>query len=438
MDALRRYALRFSGFEPDAQRFLLVTLAYSAALSLFWIDFNLYLSALGVATAVIGLIATGVSLVGAIAAIPAGLLADRLGRRWVLIAGTVLVALAFGGFAVVDQLAAIAILALVFGIGQQAVGVSTIPFMTEHSSPEQRNELFSLQFAIGSFTNVAAAVLGSVVATAIAGAAGADPEGPFAYRVVMGLMFLLTLVALALLLRIGRDRPAKAAPHAGLASFAGSSRAVSDRRLFVKLLLPGFLTALGAGQVIPFLNLFVQGKFGLDLSAINALFAVTGLGTMVAILIQPALARRFGRMGSVVLVQGASLPFLVVLGFSPVLATVVVAMAVRNSLMNAANPIFNAFAMDQVRPSERALLVAGMSLLWSVGWAIAGPWFSLLQATLGFTAGFTVNFVTILGLYTTATALYWWWFGRAERAARRAGRDAAGPMEPGVEAVPLD
>ena len=43
-----------------------------------------------------------------------------------------------------------------------------------------------------------------------------------------------------------------------------------------------------------------------------------------------------------------SIPFLVVLGFSPILWTVVIAMAVRNSLMNAGNPIFSAFAMDQV------------------------------------------------------------------------------------------
>ena len=51
-----------------------------------------------------------------------------------------------------------------------------------------------------------------------------------------------------------------------------------------------------------------------------------------------------------VIVQGASIPFLVVLGFSPVLWTVILAMAVRNSLMNAGNPIFSAFAMERVSP----------------------------------------------------------------------------------------
>ena len=36
--------------------------------------------------------------------------------------------------------------------------------------------------------------------------------------------------------------------------------------LFAKLLIPGLLISMGAGQVIPFLNLYVQHKFGLDLT----------------------------------------------------------------------------------------------------------------------------------------------------------------------------
>jgi hypothetical protein len=106
-----------------------------------------------------------------------------------------------------------------------------------------------------------------------------------------------------------------------------------------------------------------------------------------------------------------------VLGFSPVLWTVITAMMVRNSLMNAGNPIFNAFAMEQVTPVERASLAASMSVLWQIGWVIGGTWYAVLQATLGFTAGYTVNFITIIVLYSIATVLYWVWFREADRRA---------------------
>jgi hypothetical protein len=202
--------------------------------------------------------------------------------------------------------------------------------------------------------------------------------------------------------------PGSPAPGAGVAS-------ASDSRTFWRLLVPGFFIALGAGQVIPFLNVFIEGKFGLDLAALNVIFAITSLGTAIAIMVQPALARRFGKVGSVTLVQGASIPFLVVLGFSPVLWTVIAAMAVRNSLMNAGNPISNAFAMEQLPQGERATFAATSSLLWSLGWVIAGPWYSLLQRSLGFEAGYTVNFATIITLYSIATWLYWIWFRSADR-----------------------
>ena len=49
---------------------------------------------------------------------------------------------------------------------------------------------------------------------------------------------------------------------------------------------------------------------------------------------------------------------------------------VRNSLMNAGNPIFSAFAMEHVAPAERATLAAAMSVLWQVGWVIGGAWYA--------------------------------------------------------------
>ena len=95
--------------------------------------------------------------------------------------------------------------------------------------------------------------------------------------------------------------------------------------------------------------------------------------------------------------------------------------------MNAGSPMVTAFAQEQVRRDERATLAAAQNLLWSLGWVIAGLWYAGLQAALGFEAGYTVNFITIITLYSVATILYWWWFHGVEAAAARAAsRDRAG------------
>ena len=415
-------------FHRDARLFLVISLVAGAALSLYWIDFNLYLASLGYSPATIGVIATAASIAGAVAAFPASAASDRFGRRSVIAAGLGLGLVALVGLIAVSEAVAIALFAAFWSAGWQAVQVVLAPYLTEHSEPDHRNELFAIQYAIQNVTNVVAAVLGAVVATAIAGALGIGAGGADTYRVILVIMVALVAVALALVPILGDDRPRTTTRRrlralGEPASFPPDPRrprsrmglVIQDRAMFGRLLLPGLLVAIGAGQVIPFLNLFIQRKFGLDLAGLNAIFAVTSLGTVLAILAQPVLARRFGQITSVVIVQAVSIPFLVVLGFSPVLWMVIGAMAVRNALMNAGNPIFTAFAMEQVSAAERATLAAAMSVLWQVGWVVGGIWYAGLQATLGFDAGYTVNFVTVITLYSVATALDWVWFRAIDR-----------------------
>ena len=57
----------------------------------------------------------------------------------------------------------------------------------------------------------------------------------------------------------------------------------------------------------------------------------------------------------------------------------------------------------------------GGERLHNYGWIFGGLWYAGLQATLGFEAGYTVNFVTIISLYSIATVLYWVWFRAVDR-----------------------
>ncbi len=417
-------------FHHDARLFLVTTFVAGAALSLYWIDFNLYLASLGLSTATIGFVSTIASVAGATVAFPASAASDRFGRRTIIAAGISIGLVAIVGLLLTQALPLIVLFAALWAVGQQSFQVVQAPFLTEHSEPEHRNDLFAVQFAIQNATNVAAAMLGGVGAVAIARIVGLDPAGPGTYRVILVLMAVLLTAALATVAFLTDDRPrvvsgARLVTIGEPAAFPPDPRrararlgiVVRDRGRFARLVFPGFLISVGAGQVIPFLNIFVQRKFGLDLTSLNAVFAFTSLGTVAAILAQPTLARRFGQITSVVIVQAASIPFLVVLGFSPVLWMVILAMAVRNSLMNAGNPIFSAFAMEQVTPAERATLSAAMSVLWQIGWVVGGTWYAVLQALLGFDGGYTVNFVTIITLYTIATGLYWAWFRAVDRTA---------------------
>ena len=85
-------------FHRDARLFLVTTFVAGAALSLYWIDFNLYLSSLGLSTATIGVVSTVASIAGAAAAFPASAASDRFGRRAIIAGGIVLGLVAWPGF----------------------------------------------------------------------------------------------------------------------------------------------------------------------------------------------------------------------------------------------------------------------------------------------------------------------------------------------------
>ena len=290
--AIARYVHSFTGFSRDARIFLLTTVVFGAALSLYWIDFNLYLESIGLGWA-IGWLMAASQLAGFIAALPASAVSDRIGRRKVMAAGMALVAVALFAFLPGDlPLMFVGVIAL--GSGQMMVSVVQVPFIAEHTRPDQRNEYFSIWSAIGFLTGVVAALLGGALAPQVAsvlklGSAAAPYQILLAGIAVLGALSLGTVWLLT-----ADGPPADRPPASGMGRFG---IVVLDRKLFFRLLLPGFLTSLGAGQLIPFLNVFIQNKFGLGLTAVNAVFAISSLGTALAILMQPALARRSAASG---------------------------------------------------------------------------------------------------------------------------------------------
>src|SRR5512139_3375678 len=102
------------------------------------------------------------------------------------------------------------------------------------------------------------------------------------------------------------------------------------------------------------MNLFFKETFPISDKVLGTLFAVSAVITGTVTLASPVLADRWGRIRSLVLTQLTSIPFLLLIGFSGVFWVSGVAFWVRAALMNMGNPLYNAFAMEQVTDRERA------------------------------------------------------------------------------------
>lgn len=134
--------------------------------------------------------------------------------------------------------------------------------------------------------------------------------------------------------------------------------------------------------------------------------------TMLATLAQPLLAAKYGKVQSVLLVQIASIPFLLILGFAPFFWLVAVSFVVRNALMNMGNPVYQAFAQEQIPPGEQATYSSLASIAWSLGWASGSTFSGWWRGLVGFQSGFDTAFALMTVLYVTAIGLTYAFFVR--------------------------
>lgn len=330
---------------------------------IFSVLFNLYLVEAGASEAFVGraIAASGMGMV--VAALPAGWIADRWGRRRTLMLGAVLDGLGhlLRAFSVAGPLVLGA--SLVTGIGQAFFQIAAVPFLTDHSTPRERTHLFSMFFA--------SALLAGVFGNAVGGAL---PE--LARALVPGLSWF---VAYRSALVVGALCAAAAAlPLLALRGLAEPRHALESPpptahesgRLF-PIALNAALIGAGAGFVIPFMNLYFKDRFQCSSAQIGSFFSIAQIFTAVAALAAPAIARRFGKLRTAVAAELLSLPFLVTLGGEQHLPIAVTAFWFRAMFMQASTPLLQAFVMEVLPPGLRARSSSLNNMLWNLGWAVS-------------------------------------------------------------------
>jgi MFS family permease len=382
-------------FSRPARFYLLAEFLVWTAHGVFSVLFNLYLVEAGFPERFVGraIAANAVGL--AVFALPAGALAERWSRRWCLLIGVALEAIGHALRAGTTHGGTIMAMGVVVGAGQAMFQIAAAPFLTEHSTPRERTHLFSTFFA----SALLAGVLGSAVG-------GALP------RVVMALVPATSLFAAY---RVSLFTGAALAAAAVLPMFAMGAlvehplahqaepvRREENRRL-VPIGFNALLIGMGAGLVIPFMNLYFKDRFHSSSAQIGTLFSIAQVFTASAALFGPALARRYGKLRVAVSSQLLSLPFLVTLGAERHLAVAAVSFWLRATLMQASTPLLQTFIMEALPPPLRARATTLINLVWNVGWAGS----AVLAGTIIERLGYAMPFYLTAGLYALAASVFW-------------------------------
>ena len=182
--------------------------------------------------------------------------------------------------------------------------------------------------------------------------------------------------------------------------------AIENPKLLGKLVTPLLVTSIGAGLIMPFMNVFFRVVHQQPDPVIGTLFAWGSLAMGMGLLAAPALAERYGKIKVVVITQALSVPFLMVLGFAPWFWLSAAAYYVRLTLMNLSNPVYQTFVMEQVDDGARATVASLTSMAWNFGWAFSPTISGELQVQYGFGP----SFIGTISLYSLAISMYWIFF----------------------------
>lgn len=418
----RGYWQALRSFSPGARLYLLYTTLSSIAWSMAMLLLNLYLYSLGYRQDFMGLLNALPAAVTLVLGLPVGSLADRYGYRRFLLAGATLTAVSGLGVALSSSAGALLSCAALSGVGSTMTWVIGTPYLAAQSSEAERMELFSVNFALMTAAGFVGSILAGQIPERVAAYLGTAPMSTAPLRAgMLGSAALAVLSVLPLLRLPADDAGGRAARVAGDGSQTAPARRPAlpsllperaEVGLFVRILLPAALIGFGAGVMVTFFQIFFRLRFGLEPGQIGVIFAFTSIFNGAASLVTPLMARRIGKVRTVVLTQLASIPFLLMLTFSYDLRWATVAYYARSALMNMGGPVAMAFALELVPPHRRATLSSLEAMLGSLGRGGLGPVVSgVLQVRGGFEPAFTLTTVC----YAAATGLFWWFFKDAER-----------------------
>ncbi len=408
------YAGHIREFSRNANLYVLHVIGMDMIHGSFTVLFNLYLLAIGFDVRFIGLRLLIGFVASAVAAVPAGLVADRIGRKASFILGD-------GAGAIIALVMIHTLNEPVLLIGPAIGGffgnlhhTSEAAFMMENSRRSERVHLFSVA---GSFRTLSAMV-GALVAGLLPALFFDEVGKVVAYRYAtyagLSLWFVSLIPALML-----RSREAEARPEEQFARPSRSSRSLATlfsgirhpRRIAYFVLTSAFVS-LGTAAVVPLMNVVLhEGHVHAEEGEIGVVFAIGELGLALATLGVPLLAARMLKVDAIALTRLLAVPFVLAMAFLPLVLNEGVLLTLLFGLSHVGRvvtfrmgrPLDDAFNMEVLDAQERATNT-GIEI--AVGGAVSAAAI-FIGSRLMDSGDFTTPFLITAAGYLIATVVYW-------------------------------
>jgi MFS family permease len=405
------YWHRIRQFSPNAQKLIISNFTRAFGWGITQTLFNLYLISLGYSNAFLGGLMSLNAMSMAISSIVMGVYVSRVGPKNSLIVAMIIsVTVGFSqiAFPVPEVLWITAVLG---GLGVALLNVSFSPFITRSSTSYERTHLFG--------TSQSATILSFFFANTLAGFLPGffslyyvlpfDSPPTFQMALFIHIIPLsLSIIPLLVIRETEGPLPNNMEPSREILTPVANK---DVKKLALRFAIVNIFIGLGAGFVIPYLTIFFWEFYNLPTPVVGLVQGLGSLSVALGVFLSPILSTRIGKVKTVIVTQGLSLPFLFFIAsiINPFIA--ITSYIFRVVLMNASSPVDNTLRMELVPEYFQPSMSAISSFAWNFPWALStlvtGPLFDLQL--------YLVPFWFTLMCYSTSTTLYAIFFWNIEK-----------------------
>lgn len=394
----------FSQFARDAK--LLIISTGVLAVSFFGIQMLLtvlYLLRLDYSVEYIGLFNAAGALTYIVASLPAGAVGSRLGLRRAMIAGGIVTVIGMAMLPTVEFMPAQLheawpILAQVFvTVGWALVSINQVPALMAVTTVQNRNSAYALNGVLRGMGAFVGTVVGGFLPILFAQVMRESVAGPAPYRAALligALLCVLGLIPLWLL-------------HPTAATTTRSQQTQEDGPFPILpvtlLVLHVFLGQIGPAACQSFCNAYMDRELALSSATIGLLTGVGQFTTILAPLLTPRLATRYGNGWTLMMGTVGSALSLLPLALIPHWSAAGVGRLGLLALSAIWMPALQVFQMELVHSRWRALTYGIVSMAMGFAYATIGLGGGYLVAAWGY----TTLFLLALGVSLVGAALMW-------------------------------
>ena len=332
---------------------------------------GLYLADLGLSSAAIGGVFTAALAGGAASTLILSAVADRLGRRRVLMLAALLMALAGAVFASSTHAVLLTLAAIIGTISPSGKDVG--PFLSIEQAVLPQATTDAKRTGVFAAYNLVASLAGALGAL-MAGLPTHLGMTPIAGE--RALLWIYAALAMLLLALYARLSPAMESAHVGVDESRSQRGLQRSRGIVARLAALFALDAFAGGFVVQGLVAYwFHVRYGADLELLGALFFGANLCAALSFLVAAPLARRIGLLNTMVFTHLPSNVLLLLVPLMPRLGLAIAMLLARNLLSQLDVPTRQSYTMAVVDPRERAA-AAGLTSVARTAAAALAPAFS--------------------------------------------------------------